>query len=226
MKHLFAVILSTLVLSVVPGEVQAQAQPAFTARTVNLRAGPGRDYPLVAVLPPGLQIWVQGCLSDYSWCDVVAGPNRGWAFAGNLNYFYQNTYVPVLNYGPVIGIGVLGFVLDDYWNRHYRERRWYPERQRWAGRPLPPPRFRPSAPPRPEFQRPRPQPAVPLQPRPGAAAPGSVTPVVPRQHVPGVAPSEGRRRPPGARPGRPDGPPGQGAGRGPRGEGPPGQQVR
>jgi uncharacterized protein YraI len=245
MKHLLTVVLTTLVLSVVPGEVQAQAQPAFTARTVNVRAGPGRDYPLVAVLPAGLQIWVQGCLSDYSWCDVVAGPNRGWAYAGNLSYFYQNTYVPVLDYGPVIGIGVLGFVLDDYWPRHYRERRWYPERHRWADRP-PPPRFRPSAPPRPGFQRPRPQPAVPLQPgyqrpvpvqprsqpavplqpRPGTAAPGSVTPAVPRQHVPGVAPSEAQRRPPGTRRGRPDGPPGEGAGRGPRGEGPPGQQVR
>jgi hypothetical protein len=151
----------------------------------------------------------------------------------------------VLDYGPVIGIGVLGFVLDDYWPRHYRERRWYPERHRWADRP-PPPRFRPSAPPRPGFQRPRPQPAVPLQPgyqrpvpvqprsqpavplqpRPGTAAPGSVTPAVPRQHVPGVAPSEAQRRPPGTRRGRPDGPPGEGAGRGPRGEGPPGQQVR
>ena len=45
MKHLLTVVLTTLVLSVVPGEVQAQAQPAFTARTVNVRAGPGRDYP-------------------------------------------------------------------------------------------------------------------------------------------------------------------------------------
>jgi uncharacterized protein YraI len=53
---------------------------------------------------------------------VIAGESPGWVYGGNINYAYQNTHVPVLNYGPVIGIGVLTFVLSDYWGRHYRWR--------------------------------------------------------------------------------------------------------
>lgn len=121
-------------LFAVPGLAQAQVQTAVTARTVNLRAGPAADYPAVAVLPAGFAIAVQGCLPDYTWCDVIAGYSRGWMYAGNIDYYYQDRYVPVLNYGPAIGIGALAFVLNDYWGSHYRERRWYGERHRWIDR--------------------------------------------------------------------------------------------
>lgn len=143
----------------------AQAQEAFTAKYVNLRAGPSREYPQVAVLPPNVRLRVYGCLSNYSWCDVQAGPNRGWLYAGNINYPYRNTYEPILGYGSVLGIGVIGFFVGDYWNAHYRHRPWYPDRDRWIHRhPAPPrhPRFsephreRPHAPAiRPHGQPPR-----------------------------------------------------------------------
>lgn len=104
---------------------------------VNLRAGPGRDYPVVAMLPAGIDISVIGCLSDYRWCDVVAGPDRGWVYAGNIVYPYQAANVPLLSYGPVIGIGIIAFNQDHYWHRHYRARPWYRQRQYWIDRPHP-----------------------------------------------------------------------------------------
>jgi uncharacterized protein YraI len=100
----------------------AQATVGFAAKDIHLRAGPARDYPIVAIVPVGYQLLVQGCLSNYTWCDVVAGPNRGWAYAGNIRYAYQGANVPLLNYGAVIGIGVLGFALNDYWSDYYRGR--------------------------------------------------------------------------------------------------------
>jgi len=114
--------------------VWAQAQAAYLAATVNLRAGPGQVYPVVVVLGGGQTINVQGCLSDYSWCDVIAGPYRGWVYAGYINYPYQGAYVPVPDYGPVIGIGIISFTLGAYWNDHYRDRPWYHERDRWEHR--------------------------------------------------------------------------------------------
>ncbi|TXD15661.1 SH3 domain-containing protein [Extensimonas vulgaris] len=136
----------------------AQAQTAYLSATVNLRAGPGQVYPVVAVLGSGLAINVQGCLSDYSWCDVVAGPYRGWVYGGYITYPYQGTYVPVPDYGPVIGIGIVSFTLGAYWYDHYRDRPWYAERHRWehgpihdGHRPPPPPPYRPS----PGYQPPR-----------------------------------------------------------------------
>jgi uncharacterized protein YraI len=109
----------------------AQAQVAYTTRTANLHAGPDRDYPLVVILPSGYEISVIGCLSDYTWCDVLAGQDRGWIYAGNISYPYEDTYVPVQSYGPELGIGIVGFFIDDYWTDHYRERPWYRERHRW-----------------------------------------------------------------------------------------------
>lgn len=219
MKHPAALgfLAMAMALSVLPGTAQAQAQAAYTSTTVHLRAGPGADYPVVAILPAGLQISVQGCVNDYSWCDVAAGPNRGWVYAGYINYYYQNSYVPLLNYGTLIGIGILPFILDDYWGSHYHDRPWYPERDRWAER-HPPARIHPPQQHRPPggsgwvAPRPHPPSAAPRQPRPPGAAPRQPRPpgAAPQQpRAPGGAPSVAPRpstRPapaPGVAPTRP-----------------------
>jgi uncharacterized protein YraI len=82
--------------------VQAQ-QLALTVEQVNMRAGPDPSYPMVAVVPPGVYVTVQGCLSDYRWCDVSFGPDRGWVFAANLQYAYENRVVPLPSIGAVGG---------------------------------------------------------------------------------------------------------------------------
>lgn len=115
----------------------AYAQWAYTAKDVHLRAGPAVDYPVVAILPAGVQIIVEGCLSDYRWCDVVAGPNRGWVYAGNIVYSYEGANVPVLTYGAVIGLGIVVFSVGNYWDSYYRGSPWYPQRQLWIHRPRP-----------------------------------------------------------------------------------------
>ena len=55
----------------------ALAQIADTTQDVNVRAGPGRDYPLVAWVVPGTQVTVVGCLADWKSCDVIIGATRG-----------------------------------------------------------------------------------------------------------------------------------------------------
>lgn len=110
------------------------AQQGYTSKFVNLRAGPSRDYPLVVAVPAGVRLTVVGCLPDYRWCDVVIGANRGWMYAGNINYAYQGNQVPLLTYGPSIGIGVTVFSLDNYWDSYYSNYPWYPQRQYWSNR--------------------------------------------------------------------------------------------
>ena len=113
----------------------AYAQVAYTAKDVHLRAGPAREYPVVAIMPAGVPISVEGCLSGYRWCDVVAGPNRGWVYAANIVYPYQGANVPVLTYGAMIGFGIVAFSVGDYWDHYYRGRPWYSQRQVWVNRP-------------------------------------------------------------------------------------------
>jgi uncharacterized protein YraI len=80
-------------LMALSGTTFAQTQ-GYTTGPVNLRAGPGRDYPLVSQLPGGLPVTVMGCMSDYRWCDVALPNLRGWVYAGRLSYPYQGANVP------------------------------------------------------------------------------------------------------------------------------------
>jgi uncharacterized protein YraI len=170
MKLRIASIAAAFVLSVLP--LAASAYEAYAAKDVHLRAGPARDYPVVAILPRGTILDVQGCLPDYSWCDVIAAGERGWIYAANIESVYQGTPVPLIDYGPVIGITVFGFFLGDYWDHHYHGRPWYHDRDEWIRRPRPvqpplPPRQRPPGfvpPPRP--MPPPVRPAPPPHPQP------------------------------------------------------------
>jgi len=183
----------------------AHAQYAYTSKYVHLRAGPAPDYPVVVILPPNTQISVEGCISGYTWCDVVAGPNRGWIYAANIVYPYQGANVPILTYGAVIGFGIITFNLGNYWDSHYRSRPWYPRRQEWIHRPRP--RYqgeRHHAPPRAPAARPRsqgPRPQAPVV-RPGSQAPaphGRAPSAGPRAPQ-GRAPAAGQRAPGGRGP--------------------------
>ena len=56
-----------------------------------MRAGPSQDYELVMKLPAGTRVEVGGCVDDWTWCDVFVGPDRGWVYAGNLEYPSRTT---------------------------------------------------------------------------------------------------------------------------------------
>ncbi|HZQ62231.1 MAG TPA: SH3 domain-containing protein [Casimicrobiaceae bacterium] len=112
---------------------------AFAARAYLLSgapifAGPGNDFPVVAQAGRGVGVNVNGCLSDYSWCDVSLGGNRGWVYAGDLAYPYQNRRVPILEYGPRLSLPLITFSLGTYWDRYYRGRPFYRERGDWENR--------------------------------------------------------------------------------------------
>ena len=203
-------------LLVLPGTASAQQAQAYTNGPVNLRAGPARDYPLVAQLPNGAPLTVMGCINNYTWCDVASPNLRGWVYAAHLNYPYQGANVPVLTYGTTLGLPIVTFSLGTYWGQYYRGRPWYRDQGRWAHRPPRP------APIRPPLNRPSPG---------GARPPGGGRPPGPGAAPGGRPPGSGGGRPPGNRPapgrptpggpsGRPNG--GGGGGGGDRG-GPPRQ---
>ena len=120
--------------------VAANAMPAWITEPVRLYAGPGPDYPLVGMLFPGMGVEVAGCLPGYQWCDVIAEDGRrGWTWAGVLSLSNYAPAQPVLEYGYGYGVPLVGFVIGDYWGRHYRYSPWYPDLPRWHRPPPPPP---------------------------------------------------------------------------------------
>ncbi|MEX3959563.1 SH3 domain-containing protein [Trinickia sp. EG282A] len=121
-------------LLVLSGTAPAQTQ-AYTNAPIDIYAAP--DYPIVAEVQEGSELTVLGCVEDYSWCDVAAPGLRGWAYGGYLSYPYQGTEVPVMTYGATIGMPIVAFSIDSYWGRHYRDRPWYHDEERWANHPRP-----------------------------------------------------------------------------------------
>ena len=195
----------------------ARAQTAWTRKSANLRAGPDQSYPLVGRIPAEAEVVINGCVDGWSWCDVTAGPDRGWIWAGNLESEYQNRRILILSNGPVFGYPIVTYSVGPYWDTYYRGRPWYHRRGYWVGRPVPVPRpvvihpgrtvvVHPGRPvvvhpagPRPS--RPavvHPAPARPAQPRPVVAHPAPARPAV------RAAPAPARPPRPAERPRHPD----------------------
>ena len=178
----------------------AGAQLARISTDADLRSGPADDYPLVATLSTGVQVSVQGCVPDYSWCDVlVAGTTdlQGWVYGGNLVYPYQSSWVPILGYGPQIGLVVEPFLLDEYWERHYRDRPWYPDRGQH--------RHAPQRSGGPELRPPQPNHATTEELHPAPASPGKL-PAPSVQTHPEGPPRHDQAPAQAERPARPEGP--------------------
>lgn len=114
------------------------AQPAFTTRAVNLRAGPDSSFPSVAWVPGGAQVNVIGCINRWTWCDVQSGFNRGWVFSQFLSMPFQNQPIIIGNAGGWLGVPLISFSVGPYWDIHYRNRPWWGYRNQWVSRPPPP----------------------------------------------------------------------------------------
>ncbi|RFC62961.1 DUF1236 domain-containing protein [Fulvimarina endophytica] len=72
---------SLVTLSAVP----SLAQTAISSTTdLNVRAGPGSNFPIVGVLPTGDSATLDGCNDAGNWCRVTVDGTQGWASAQYL----------------------------------------------------------------------------------------------------------------------------------------------
>ena len=127
MKNLFVKIAAVGLLMLAPAV--AQAAEGYSTANVNMRAGPSTRYPAVAVIPAGSSVEIRGCLSDVNWCDVEFYGGRGWVSGQYVQASYQQrrVYVGPQYYRP-LGIPMIRFSVDNYWDRYYRNRDFYRDR--------------------------------------------------------------------------------------------------
>lgn len=144
MKGMKNVVLgAALVASTLAPVAWSRDYTGYTRVRTNLRSGPATGYPVVSVLPAGASLRIYGCISEWTWCDVMWHGERGWMSAQLIDYTYDGYRVPLYDYGPQIALPIIAFSFDLYWSSHYRGRSWYHDRDRWKSY-----HPHPSAPPR------------------------------------------------------------------------------
>ncbi|ADY66681.1 MULTISPECIES: SH3 domain-containing protein [Rhizobium/Agrobacterium group] len=156
-KKLFGAIALVAMLAA-PALAEA-ATRGFATANVNMRSGPSTAYPAVVVIPVGAPLTVHGCLSDTPWCDVSFVSGRGWVAGRYIQTtFRQNRVYVEPRYYRDLGVPVITFEAGRYWDRYYRDRDFYRERDRWR-RPPPSGGYWNAAPPPPrgDWERPRPR---------------------------------------------------------------------
>src|SRR5690606_33082556 len=61
--------------------VPAMAQPVTATTDLNVRAGPGPQYPVVGVIAAGEGAELNGCLENSKWCSLATASGEGWVYA-------------------------------------------------------------------------------------------------------------------------------------------------
>jgi len=143
-RSMYSVVKYSLAGLVLCAPLAAQALEGWVVDDISLQAGPDPAYPSIIELSAGTPVSIQGCIDGWTWCDVVVGADRGWVPGTFLEEDYGGQRVVVIDYGPRIGIPVVGFSLGVYWDQHYHSRPFYVQRQQWVTKAI-----QPSQPPRP-----------------------------------------------------------------------------
>lgn len=123
------IIMAALVAAAVPlAPAAAQTMRGYVSGPTRLYSGPLRDYPSIRILRRGTTVNVQGCLRDWTWCDVTYRGERGWVAGNALRVSYGGRRRGL---AANMGIGITTFSFGTYWDNHYQGRRFYGQRQRW-----------------------------------------------------------------------------------------------
>lgn len=84
-RLVLAVIWAVALLAPFAPNVGAEAPPLAIAMTdIELRLGPGRNYPVLATIPAGAEVVLTG-KADAEFVGVIFEPYRGWAEAAYLD---------------------------------------------------------------------------------------------------------------------------------------------
>lgn len=106
----------------------ARAADGYTTGNVNMRTGPGVNYPRIAVIPRGADVTIRGCVRNHRWCDVAWRGWRGWVSARYLVWTRYRRPIYRPGYPPLWGGPIIQFRFERYHDRWYRDRPWYRNR--------------------------------------------------------------------------------------------------
>ncbi len=90
------------------GAALAQATTATATAELNIRSGPGPQYPAIGAIANGGTATVLGCADQSLWCEVDYNGTTGWAYSDYLTIDSQGIVV-TLSERPAELVGVVPY---------------------------------------------------------------------------------------------------------------------
>jgi uncharacterized protein YraI len=92
----------------------AQAEmSATTASDMEVRSGPGAEFPTVGVATRGSEATLDGCIEGSRWCRVDVNGMRGWVYAQYLNVEQNGTSMVVQDHRDDLGVPTITYEQTD-----------------------------------------------------------------------------------------------------------------
>ena len=105
-------VLAGLILAASAGFAQAQ-MVATTANDLEVRSGPGPQYPTVGMATRGSQAVLDGCIEGSRWCRVDVNGMRGWVYAQYLSVEQNGAPVVVEQHSVDLGVPTVTYEQTD-----------------------------------------------------------------------------------------------------------------
>ncbi|MER9332213.1 DUF1236 domain-containing protein [Mesorhizobium sp. M0152] len=99
----------------------AMADTAVSAVTdLNVRAGPGPQYPVIGVLAAGQSATLSGCMENSKWCTIAEAGGQGWVYSDYVTAEFGGSRVVLTQRPRTSGIAVVAPPADigDYSNEY------------------------------------------------------------------------------------------------------------
>ncbi|MDX8432476.1 MULTISPECIES: DUF1236 domain-containing protein [Mesorhizobium] len=98
----------------------ALAETAVSAVTdLNVRAGPGPQYPVIGVLAAGQSATLQGCIANSKWCTIAEANGQGWVYSDYVTADFGGNAVVLTRRPADAGIAVVEAPTDELYSDSY-----------------------------------------------------------------------------------------------------------
>ncbi|TGQ50571.1 DUF1236 domain-containing protein [Mesorhizobium sp. M1C.F.Ca.ET.193.01.1.1] len=93
--------------------------PVSALTDLNVRAGPGPQYPVIGVLAAGQSATLRGCIEGSKWCTIAEGGGNGWVYSDYVAGDFGGSRVVVTRRPAEAGIAVVAPPVDDTYTDDY-----------------------------------------------------------------------------------------------------------
>lgn len=86
----------------------ALADTSVSAVTdLNVRSGPGPQYPVIGVLAAGQQATLNGCIENSKWCAIAEAQGQGWVYSDYLTADFGGSQVMLTQRPADSGVAIV-----------------------------------------------------------------------------------------------------------------------